>query len=218
MASKPQLHSIDDFEQYASEYLPKAAKDYFNGGSLDGVTLRGNLDAFRSWYIKPRVLRDVSKLNTTTRVFPGGNEIPFPCTFRGIISYPGIPSLLTSSALGCVAPAAMQKMAHPDGEEATARGCGSFGVAMGLSSFSTTSLEEAKRQADGARKHAGLLGESECVLQMYLFENRSTSEDLIRRAESKLFLASRATFSFIMWWTCRFTTTSPTNVPRLTAV
>ena len=77
----------------------------------------------------------------------------------------------------------MQKMAHPDGEEATARACGSYGTVMGLSSFSTTSLEDVKSQADQARKIAGLSGESECVLQMYLFENRATSEDLIRRAE-----------------------------------
>ncbi|KAJ9157687.1 Hydroxyacid oxidase 1-like protein [Pleurostoma richardsiae] len=162
MVSKPELYSIDDFEQYASEYLPKMVRDYFNGGALDSVTLRGNLSAFRSWYIKPRVLRDVSGLSISTKVFPDGKEIPFPC---------------------CVAPAAMQKMAHPDGEEATARACGSFGTVMGLSSFSTTSLEDVKLQTDESRKSAGLSGESECVLQMYLFENRSTSEDLIRRAE-----------------------------------
>lgn len=80
----------------------------------------------------------------------------------------------------------MQKMAHPEGEEATAKACGSYGTVMGLSSFSTTSLEDVKARADLARENAGLNGKSECVLQMYLFENRSTSEDLIRRAEGKL--------------------------------
>ncbi|CAI4214269.1 unnamed protein product, partial [Parascedosporium putredinis] len=41
-------------------------------------------------------------------------------------------------------PAAMQRMAHPDGEEAMAKGCGAYGAVMGLSSFSTTSLEDVK--------------------------------------------------------------------------
>lgn len=77
----------------------------------------------------------------------------------------------------------MQKMAHPDGEEATARACGTYGAVMGLSSFSTTSLEDVKEQADEARRAAGKDGRSEFVMQMYLFENRATTDDLVRRAE-----------------------------------
>ncbi len=80
----------------------------------------------------------------------------------------------------CVAPAAMQKMAHPDGEEATARAAGSKGVLMGLSSFATTSLEVVKSECDKASRSRT----SECVLQMYLFENREVSDNLIRRSES----------------------------------
>ncbi|KAL1887323.1 hypothetical protein Sste5346_010305, partial [Sporothrix stenoceras] len=78
MASKPQLYSIDDFEQYAAEYLPKAARDYFNGGSQDSVTLRANRAAYAKWYIRPRVLRDVSSLSPQRHVFQDGHEIPFP--------------------------------------------------------------------------------------------------------------------------------------------
>ncbi|CAK7234959.1 hypothetical protein SBRCBS47491_009127 [Sporothrix bragantina] len=162
MAAKPQLYSIDDFEQYAAEYLPKTVRDYFNGGALDSVTLKANRAAFAKWYIRPRVLRDVSSLKPQRRVFPDGNNAPFPC---------------------CVAPAAMQKMAHPDGEVATARACGAYGTTMGLSSFSTTSLEDVKKQADEGRRASGKTGDSECVMQMYLFENRATTDDLVRRAE-----------------------------------
>ncbi|CAK7235026.1 Hydroxyacid oxidase 1 [Sporothrix curviconia] len=163
MAARPQLYSIDDFEQYAAEYLPKTARDYFNGGALDSVTLNANRTAFAKWYIRPRVLRDVSALKPQRHVFADGNAVPFPC---------------------CVAPAAMQKMAHPDGEIATARACGKYGTAMGLSSFSTSSLEKVKEQADAARQESGKPGESECVMQMYLFENRATTDDLVRRAEN----------------------------------
>ena len=40
----------------------------------------------------------------------------------------------------------MQGLAHPDGEAATARACRKTGVVMGLSSFSTTSLEDVARE------------------------------------------------------------------------
>ncbi|KAF2452662.1 peroxisomal glycolate oxidase [Lineolata rhizophorae] len=163
MSHKPRVLTIDDLESYANAHLPKFARDYFNGGALDSITLRANRAAYARHWIRPRVLRDVANLNLSARAFPDGHSLPFPL---------------------CVAPAAMQKMAHPEGEAATARACGAYGTVMGLSSFSMTGLEEVKREADGTRAKAGLEGGSECVLQMYLFENRSVSEGLIWRAEA----------------------------------
>jgi (S)-2-hydroxy-acid oxidase len=164
MAAKPAVYSIDDLEEHAARHLPKMVLDYFNGGSMDSITLRANRAEYQKWYINPRVLRNVSNITCSTTVFANGNEIPFPCA---------------------VAPAAMQRMAHPDGEEAMARGCGAFGTVMGLSTFATTSLEDVKRAGDAARLESGKSRESECVLQMYLFENRETSRDLVQRAERK---------------------------------
>lgn len=89
----------------------------------------------------------------------------------------------------CVAPAAMQKMAHPHGEEAMGKACGTFGTVMGLSTFSTSSLEDVAAAANAARASVGLSGGAECVLQMYLFENRDTSVELVRRAEKAGFKA-----------------------------
>ncbi|KAF4983834.1 hypothetical protein FZEAL_840 [Fusarium zealandicum] len=163
MDGKPTVHSIDDLEEYAAGHLPRMARDYFNGGALDGVTLRANRSEYQKWYIKPRALRNAAGVTTKTKVFSEVNDIPFPC---------------------CVAPVAMQRLAHPDGEIASARGCGTFGTVMGLSTFSTTSLEDVKVAADDARRAAQLDGKSECVLQMYLFENREASKTLVQRAES----------------------------------
>ena len=162
MAAQPAVSSIDELEEYAATHLPKMARDYFNGGSIDGITLRRNRQEYQKYYIRPRVLRDVSRISTTTKVFPEGRSLPFPC---------------------CVAPAAMQGMAHPLGEIGTARACGRFGSVMGLSTFATASLEDVKAAADQARKDSGNNGESECILQLYLFQNRDTSLTLIRRAE-----------------------------------
>lgn len=159
------MYSIDDFEQYAIAHLPKLASDYFNRGSQDNTTLRDNRSEYEKYYIQPRALRDVSNIQMASKVFD--NIIPFPVG---------------------IAPAAMQKMAHPQGELATAKGCGMVGTIMGLSTFSTTSMEDVKVAADRARGSTGQTGMSECVLQLYVFENRKTTESLVRRAEGNYML------------------------------
>ncbi|KAH8724147.1 FMN-dependent dehydrogenase-domain-containing protein [Phaeosphaeriaceae sp. PMI808] len=72
------------------------------------------------------------------------------------------------------APTVMQKLAHTDGELATARACKEMGIVMGLSSFSTTSLEDVKTALGST--HPG-------VLQLYLFEECEVSRKLIQRAK-----------------------------------
>ena len=110
-----------------------------------------NISAFQKYRIRPRVLRDVSHVDTSVDIFGHKNSVP----------------------LG-VAPTAMQRLAHQDGELATARACKKAGVVMGLSSFSTTSLEDVKDAL--GKDHPGML-------QLYLFENREESRDLIARAK-----------------------------------
>lgn len=175
MAAKSPVYSIDDLEANAERHLPKMVLDYFNGGALDSITLRANRTEYQKWYINPRVLKNVANVDCSTKAFPRGNDLPFPCA---------------------VAPAAMQRMAHPEGEAAMARGCGAFGTVMGLSTFSTTSLEDVKKAADEARRASGQVGESECVLQMYLFENRETSRTLLKMAERKSHLTKASKQQF----------------------
>jgi (S)-2-hydroxy-acid oxidase len=79
-----------------------------------------------------------------------------------------------------VAPTAMQRLAHTDGEKATARACAKRKIAMGLSSFSTTTLEDV---AQAAEERVPL------VLQLYLFEEREHSKKLIARAKKAGFKA-----------------------------
>lgn len=73
----------------------------------------------------------------------------------------------------------MQCLAHEDGELGTARACKNRKVAMGLSSFSTKSLEEVAEAS----------GENANALQLYLFEERAHSEKLIQRAKKAGFKA-----------------------------
>jgi (S)-2-hydroxy-acid oxidase len=143
--------TIEELEKLAAERMDKQTRDYYNEGADAGSTLAENMSAYQKYRIRPRVLRDVSAIDTSVSLFGHKNSIP----------------------LG-VAPTAMQGLAHPDGELATARACKNSSVVMGLSSFSTTSLEDVKG-ALGA-EHPG-------VLQLYLFEDREESQRLIQRAK-----------------------------------
>ncbi|KAI4786494.1 L-lactate dehydrogenase [Aureobasidium sp. EXF-8845] len=131
--------------------MDKQTRDYYNEGADSGSTLQENLDAYTKYRIRPRVLRDVSKIDTSVNIFGHKNSIP----------------------LG-VAPTAMQRLAHSDGELATARACKKMGIAMGLSSFATTTLEDVA-EASGDNPH---------VLQLYLFEERDHSVKLLKRAKA----------------------------------
>jgi len=91
---------------------------------LDGITLKSSLQnasACQKYRIRPRVLRDISSIDTSISILGHKNSIP----------------------LG-VAPTAMQCLSHGDGELATARASKNMDIVMDLSSFSTTSLEDVK--------------------------------------------------------------------------
>lgn len=148
--------TIAELEAHAARLMNKQTRDYYNEGSDSGSTLLENNHAYSKYRIRPRVLRDISQLDTSVPLFGSRNSIP----------------------LG-VAPTAMQALAHDDGELATARACRAAGVVMGLSSFSTTTLEDVA-QACGPTPH---------VLQLYLFEERAHSKAMIARAKKAGFSA-----------------------------
>ena len=90
--------NIAEFERYAKSVLPRNAFGYYSSGSNDMITLRENRDAYARLRLMPKILVDVSVVDTETTIL--GEKIAFPI---------------------CFAPSAMQKMAHPDGECATIR-------------------------------------------------------------------------------------------------
>ena len=142
--------SIAELEKHAEARMNKQTRDYYNEGADSGSTLLENIQAYAKYRIRPRVLRDISQIDTSVELFGTRQSIP----------------------LG-VAPTAMQCLAHPDGEIATARACEKAGVPMGLSSFSTSTLEDV----------ASTQGNNTRVLQLYLFEEREHSRKLVARAK-----------------------------------
>lgn len=145
--------TIQELSHHAALRMNKQTRDYYNEGADSGSTLLENTTAYEKYRIRPRVLRDISSIDTSTSLF-------------------GLPS---SVPIG-VAPTAMQCLAHPDGEVATAKACKEMGLPMGLSSFATKTLEEVAEAGDFKGERVG-------VLQLYLFEEREHSRRLIQRAK-----------------------------------
>ena len=78
-----------------------------------------------------------------------------------------------------VAPTAFQRMAHPDGELAMARGAAAAGTVMCLSTLATATIEDvAEASGDGAR-----------WFQLYWSSDRGVVQDLLDRAAANGFTA-----------------------------
>ncbi|MBV8789619.1 MAG: alpha-hydroxy-acid oxidizing protein [Mycobacterium sp.] len=145
-----------ELEEQARQLLPPGVYDYFAGAAGDEVTLADNVAAWDRVRLRPRVLRDVSNVDTSTTAL-------------------GVP---VASPIH-VAPTAFHRMAHPDGEEATARGTAAAGNLLVLSTRSTTRVEDvAAASGDGPRWY-----------QVYVLQDRAKTEDQVKRAAAAGFSA-----------------------------
>ncbi|KAH6793116.1 Aldolase-type TIM barrel family protein [Perilla frutescens var. hirtella] len=149
------ITNVREFEPIAREQLPKMVYDYYASGAEDQWTLQENRNAFSRILFRPRILVDVSQIDTSTTIL--GYKISMPIM---------------------VAPTAMQKMAHPEGELATARAASAAGTIMTLSSWSTSSVEEVASTGPGIR-----------FFQLYVLKDRNVVQQLVRRAEEAGFKA-----------------------------
>jgi 4-hydroxymandelate oxidase len=117
---------LDRLEARARERLPRDVFDYYAGGAETETTLAEATGAWRSWRLRPRVLRGVAEVQLGTELL--GTPVRTP--------------------IG-VAPWAYQAMAHPDGELATARAAAAAGALMTVSTSATHALEEVATAAAG---------------------------------------------------------------------
>ncbi|RTE84356.1 hypothetical protein BHE90_001089 [Fusarium euwallaceae] len=151
-----QVHSLKDLERLGSDKLVKSTREYYNEGAMDLITLHENESAYDRYRIRPRVLRDISIIDTSTTIF--GTKVKFPFGFS---------------------PTAMQQLAHPDGEEGTAKATATVGVPMGLSNYSTIELEKVISHGKG----------NPYVMQMSLLKNKDAMIKMIKRADKAGFKA-----------------------------
>ena len=118
--------SVDDLRLLAKRRLPGGVFDYFDGAAEDEVTKAENSSAFSKIELRPRVLVDVSKIDTTTTIM--GQLVPFPIA---------------------LSPTGFTRIAHPQGELAVARVAGAVNLPYTLSTLGTRSIEEVAQVATG---------------------------------------------------------------------
>jgi isopentenyl diphosphate isomerase/L-lactate dehydrogenase-like FMN-dependent dehydrogenase len=93
--------NVHEFEEVAKRRLNKLAYDFIAGGVEDEYTLRANREAYSRWHLVPRVMVDVSKVDTSIELFGSKLEQPI------IIAPTGGKNLVLPDADTVVAKAAL---------------------------------------------------------------------------------------------------------------
>lgn len=154
-AAAPAPVSLADYAALARERLDDNACAYVDGGAADGLTLSANLQAWRDIPLSARVLRPMAGAHTRVTLF--GRTLAHPIL---------------------LAPVAYQRLAHPDGELATAQAAAALQAGMVLSTQSSVAVEDVARIVC-TDPDAGPLW-----FQLYLQHDRGFTRDLVRRAEA----------------------------------
>lgn len=118
--------SVADLRRIARRRLPRGVFDYIDGGAEDELAMAANSAAYRRLTFRPRVLRDMSEVDTTSTLL--GKPIPFPLV---------------------LAPTGFSRIADPAGELAVARAADRAGIPYTLSTLGTRSIEEVASVASG---------------------------------------------------------------------
>ena len=121
--------SVDDVRLIARRRTPRAVFDYTDGAAGDEISLRRSREAFSRVEFVPRVLRDVSRVDTSTTMLGGPAAVPF-----------------------AFAPTGFTRLMHHEGEPAVARVAQSAGIPYALSTMGTTSVEDLAAAAPSGRR------------------------------------------------------------------
>jgi 4-hydroxymandelate oxidase len=116
---------FDALEEKARAKLSPAAYAFAAAGADDEITLADNIAAWRRLRLRPRILNDITAIDTSVSVL--GTRLASPVM---------------------VAPFGRHKLFHPEGERATARGAGA--TVFVLPTTSTVSIEDVAKEPASA--------------------------------------------------------------------
>lgn len=150
----PGTVNVADHERLAQQQLDANAWAYFSGGAGDEITLRANRSAWDGITLHPRVLRSVAGGHTRTTLL--GQTLAHPIL---------------------LAPVAYQRLAHPDGELASAYAAAALGAGMVLSMQSSTPVEDVAEALRGEPDSGPLW------FQLYLQHDKGFVRELVQRVE-----------------------------------
>ncbi|MGQ0650167.1 MAG: alpha-hydroxy acid oxidase [Gemmatimonadaceae bacterium] len=140
--------NLFDYEKAASEVTEPNAWGYQTGGANDEVTVRENRRAWEEVAVRYRTMVDVRQRSLKTTVLGTGVSMPI-----------------------LVAPTAMQKLAHADGECGMARAAAEADTLMVVSTTATTGLTEVMRATSAPK-----------WFQVYIYQDRDFTRALVGRA------------------------------------
>lgn len=147
--------TLADHEAHARAQLDAKAWAYFSGGAADEITLRANRNAWDQLQLQPRVLRPLAGGHTRVQLL--GRTLAHPML---------------------LAPVAYQRLAHPDGELATAHAAAAQETGLVLSTQASTRLEDVARAVRHDPERGPLW------FQLYLQPDRGFTRELVQRAEA----------------------------------
>lgn len=157
-----------ELEQEAKQTMSVGGFGYVRSGAGNEETLRKNEESFSKLSFLPRFLRDVSELDTSVQLF--GRTYPYPIF---------------------LAPVGMQKLAHKEGEIASAKAAATHRVPFVLSTVSSYSIEDV----------ANATGDSPKWFQLYWSNNEEISFNMVKRAEEAGYEAIVLTIdTFMLGW------------------
>ena len=136
-------YNFDDFRKLAKKNLPATIFNYIDGGSDDETTLKRNTESFSKCDLVPNILASVGEPDLSTTVF--GQKIDMPLF---------------------LAPTAMQRLYHHDGDKASARAAEKFGTFYSMSSMANTSIEEISNISSGPK-----------LFQLYVHNDKAITDD-----------------------------------------
>ncbi len=151
----PGIVTLADHEAHARTRLEAATWAYLSGGAADEITLRANCDAWDRLQLLPRVLQPLAGGHTRVQLL--GRTLAHPML---------------------LAPVAYHRLAHADGELATAHAAAAQQAGLVLSTQASTQLEDVA-QAIRHEPDRGPLW-----FQLYLQADRGFTRELVQRAET----------------------------------
>lgn len=146
------LISVHDFEDIAQQVLTAKAYAFYSSAATDLVTQRANIQVWRDLLLRPRVLRDVSQVSIKRKILGCESDAPF-----------------------FVSPAAMARLAHPEGELALARGCGQENIIQTISNNASYPLSDIVKAGNPGQPF---------FFQLYVNSERQKTEQLLAKVKS----------------------------------
>jgi lactate oxidase len=140
--------TLRDLEEMAARVIPRGGFDFICGGAGDEWTMRENLAAFLRVAIAPDYLSGAKQPDTSTTIL--GARLTLPVI---------------------TAPMGGHRLAHEEGEVATASGTAAAGSLVAISSVSNVGLEQVMAGSAGPK-----------WFQIYLPDDKGFARELLQRA------------------------------------